>query len=503
MNKWQASFLVFLLALLIRFHTINHIGKTWDEPEYVERGYKFIQLILQRDFTNPFWYIQSDHPPLARYIYGALGSFHIIKSGEDIIYEYDYTLPRLFSSVVGSASTIFIVLLGFRYFSARVGLLAGLIFASIPFYIGVTQLATLESLVTFTYTGAVFFYIMYLDSRKLRYILLTGFFSGLSLLVKQSNILIFPFLGIILFIYLFYNREKIKSIVFNHLIKLLSVALIAVFTVFILWPMPFFNLDSTWAVQDRMWLKNASLPPPEVFFGRLMLVPLPYYFVMFIVTTPLTFLTLSLIGFIYIDKKRSFITITILLWFLFFFLQSLYPFKQHGVRYIIQLYAPFALICALGVEYFLNLFKNKAILILGFYFSLSIYTLIMLSKISPYYIDYFNELVGGNKYVYNHKLFQMGWWGEGIGEAVTYISMKEVNTGKVGITGTQSMIVVPRFKNIQALDYKSSLTYDYVVVPYFNVIRLNFNESEVSNKYSLDYEVLAGGAPIVKVYKKN
>jgi len=42
--------------------------------------------------------------------------------------------------------------------------------------------------------------------------------------------------------------------------------------------------------------------------------------------------------------------------------------------------------------------------------------------IHPYYLDYYNEIVGGPKNVYKHRWFEIAWWGEGIKEAVEYVN---------------------------------------------------------------------------------
>ena len=361
LNAWQACLLVFLFSMMVRLATLNQMGKTWDEPAYVETGYQFVDLAFHGNFTDPFWYIQSDHPPLIRYAYGLAGVLDIkefTKEGKPVYY-YDYTYARLVSVIISSLSSVFIVLLGYHYFSRFVGFSSGVIFSLIPFFVGLSQLATLESFIMFFFTGSIYFYIRFLTEKNIKNAIFSGVFIGLSLLVKQSNVIAIPLSGILGITYLLYRKEffDIRNIFF-HLKTWVIIGITFTTTFFVLWPMPFFNIAATLDVQKTMWVDAVKLPPPEVFFGRLMLVPLPYYVVMFFVTTPLVLIVLSLIGALKIDRKKSLIGFLIIIWFLFPFLQSFYAFKQHGLRYIIELYAPFSILCGIGLVYISSFFKK-------------------------------------------------------------------------------------------------------------------------------------------------
>ncbi|MDO8269961.1 MAG: hypothetical protein Q7T54_04815 [Candidatus Levybacteria bacterium] len=266
--------------------------------------------------------------------------------------------------------------------------------------------------------------------------------------------------------------------------------------------MPFFNLSETMAVQKTMWVDAVKLPPPEMFFGRVMLVPFPYYFLMFTITTPLLLLILAMLGVLKIDRTRSFVAVAILIWFLFPFLQSFYAFKQHGVRYIIEIYAPFALLCGIGLSYLANWFRSVRFFPYISLLFIVIYLGIILIKISPYYLDYFNEVVGGNRNIYEKKLFQMGWWGQGIGEATYFVSKSENKTVTMAVDGPQPEGVVPKLKNIKVVYYHKDTDADYVLVPYFNVVRLWFPEHELQENYSVVHSVVIDGVPLVKIYKR-
>ena len=501
-GKYQSCLLIFLIAIGVRLATLNQMGKTWDEPPYVETGFRYVELAVKGDFNNPFWYLQSDHPPLARYVYG-LASVLDIKSisSDKVEFNYNYTYPRIASALLGSLSAIFVVLIGFRYFSPYVGFSSGIIFVLIPFFVGLSQTATLESFIMFFFTGSVYFYLRSVTTNKYKYVILTGIFCGLAMLVKQSNILIYPLLAVLFGLQFLYQKKRWQGLS-NKLAKLIIIGSTSIATFFILWPMPFFHYTEIIAVQKTMWVDAVKLPPPEVFFGRLMLVPLPYYFLMFLVTTPILLLALSFIGALKIDRKRTFIPIAILIWFLFPFIQSFYAFKQHGVRYIIELYAPFALLSGIGLSYVNSWFGKVRYFKYISLFIVSVYLLLSLVRVSPYYLDYFSEVVGGNNNIYEKRLFQMGWWGQGIGEAIFYIDKLEKNTVSVAVDGGQPEIVVPKLKGIKLVYYSKDADADYVLVPYFNVVRLWFPEHELKGKYKEVHSVMINKAKLVKIYKR-
>ena len=100
-------------------------------------------------------------------------------------------------------------------------------------------------------------------------------------------------------------------------------------------------------------------------------------------------------------KQKNIYSLIILLWFLLPFSLSFYSWRQHGLRYIIEIYPAIALISALGFDYLVNKLTNVNIKKLLYFTPIFIYLLIVLWQVKPYYLDYFNELVGGVNNVYN------------------------------------------------------------------------------------------------------
>ena len=495
-----ASLFVFLLAFTLRISTLNQMGTTWDEPEYITQGYKMDELLLKKDFGNSFFYTTYDHPPLVKYIYGITAHLDSKKVNGNVFFNYDYTYSRLLSSIVGSLSAVLIFLIGYELAGFFIGISSGVIFSTIPFFVGLTQLATTESWLMFFFTSSSYFFLKLLQKFSYKKAITLGILTGLALLIKQSNGLLFPLYFIFYVIYFLFSKNREKFVNKKIIVSISLIILLTVIVFVSLWPMPYAHLDVISKINQKIWLVKTA--PPEVFWGKLILSPIIYYPTMFFVTTPFLLLIVSFLGLKFIDKKRNWIFYCLIIWFLFPFIQSFYPWRQHGIRYIIEIYAPFSIICAFGLKYFAECFKSNQIRVkLITLLAIFIYLLFSLLSVTPYYLDYYNELVGGTKGVYDHGYFHLGWWGEGMRDAGIYLKNHAKNNSTVGLA-VSPIQSFPPINNLKLQEYNTKKSYDYIVVNYFHVLREGFNDTPIKNNYKLIYETKAGEAPIVFVYSK-
>ena len=507
-SRWKiiiSIILIFLLSLTLRIATLNQIGRAWDEPEYIEQGYKLDELIVKGDFGNKYFVTTYDHPPLVKYIYGVSARLDIkeFKNGEPI-FNYDYTYSRLLSAIFGSLSAVLVLLIAWEYISPFVGLTSGIIFSTLPFFIGLSQLVTTESILMFLFTSSVYSFIRFLKSFSLKKLVLTGILVGLALEAKQSNALLFPIFGLIYLLW-YFNTGKLKEKFINKkFLSLFLIGIISAITFIVLWPMPYFHLDVINDINQKIWLVKTS--PPTIFWGRLMFSPVIYFVTFFFITTPLLIILLSLIGLKKIEKMRNWVLYGLIIWFIFPFIQSFYVWRVHGLRYIIQIYAPLSIIAAIGVSFLIEKFKfGTKVKVL----SIIVVTLYMFSIIyqtKPYYLDYFNILVGGPKGVYDKKYFELGWWGQGLREAGYYLRDNAKKNSSIALfispphvfppIKNQKLIFIDPNKGI----YDPKIKYDYVVVNYYHVLREGFDDSQIRRNYKLIHQVKAAGAPIVDIY---
>lgn len=503
---------IFLFSLAIRLATLNQIGRTWDEQEYVEQGYKMIDLMKQGDFNNSYFYTTYDHPPLVKYLYGLTAHLDAEKQSAvgKAILKYDLTYSRLLSAIIFSLGVVITALLGWLFVSPFVGIISGLILSLLPFSLGLSQLVTTESFKIFIYPLAIYSYIILLRKYSIKKTIIAGIITGIALQIKQSNIILIP---LFVFMSLAYYRQikqskKNKAFIKMILFSLIYICIISIIIFILFWPlMPFHlreiysNHSGLWNVQltSKIWLITISVP--ELFLGRLMLTPNFYYLVYFLISIPIIILFLFFFGVKKIMEKKDWILYSILLWFIIpLIIMSFYSWRQHGLRYIIEIYPAISLIAAIGFDSSISIFTKKKVLKLIYFFPVVAYLLIVLWQIKPYYLDYFNELVGGTNTVYKYNLFQQGWWGQGLGEAGLYIKDTAPKGSRIGYAVSPDH-VLPRFSELKYEKWVNNKKYDYVVVNYYNIIREGFNDENIKKNYKLVHEVRADRAILVYIYK--
>ena len=366
--------LIFIFALSLRVWNLNQMGRTWDESAYVDVGYKFVQLIEKGDLGNKFFNQWVDEPPLARYIYGIAESQGAKTVQGKTVFNYDYTYARLASALMSSVAVILIVLIGWEFVSYSVGIFSAIIFAMLPFFLGLSQLATLESPLVLTFTAAVYSFLKFIKNQSYKNAIIVGLFLGLAVLTKYTNALLVPLFVVIYIVWKFSNPKGKINLLIRKIVLMIATSMVVFF---IFWPMALINFSSTVVSTYNLRSGLGKYPDIEIFFGRLMHLPVFYFFVMFLITTPLVILMLFFIGSKYISdyctktdviqraKKDGFIAqkwflYALLIWFCLPFIQSFYNFRHHGVRFIIEIYAPFSIIAAIGFDYVVRKFTNTS-----------------------------------------------------------------------------------------------------------------------------------------------
>jgi 4-amino-4-deoxy-L-arabinose transferase-like glycosyltransferase len=473
-------------------------------------------------------------------------------------FRYDFTYSRLISVLFSSLTVVIVLLTGWRFISPFVGVVASLILSTFPLFVGYSQLVTIESLLVFFFTYSIYAFLKFLEKNSVKNLLFCGILIGLALLTKYTNILLIPLIVWIFLMWHFNINNGSKNNLIRNLLKILTIFFIAFLVFVALWPMPWFHLKEVLELNYQLRIAGASQSVPGVFFGKLILVPKVYYLVFFLITTPLIILLLFFAGLLLImrkgtgrlslrfyikewtdntfrinrayanktileriwiplkkffffyndniktltinNKKKLFFLHVLVIWFAFPFIQSLYNFRTHGIRYIIEIYAPLALISAVGFEAIVNKLTKNMVIKLALCLLLLSYMLIVLLRITPYYLDYYNAVVGGAKGVYEKRMFELGWWGQGLREMSVYFNTHVKKESSVGLAVWPSISIAP-MPGLKTSVYDPKKSYDYVAVSYFNIVREGFDDSSVIQNYKLIHSVMADGAEIVKIYK--
>lgn len=513
MRVWIFAVLIFIFALSLRLWNINMAGRWSDENALVHKGYTVIELIRRGDFGNHFWYNDAaGHPLLSTYFYGLASyldfirydtssnltyyddnSFSPWKGGA--IFQYDLFFSRIVSVIISSLAVVLVFIIGYYYFSLFTGIVASLILAMLPHFLGYSQFVTYESWVVTFFTISTFSYYLFLEKRSKFLLILTGIFTGLTLQVKESTVIIFA-----LYITTFYVWKKItgKNIFFWHLV---IITFIAVITFIAIWPNLLFHIPDYYKFINELWFHDRG-NIPELLFGKHMGAHFFYYPIAFLITTPILILILNFIGIkASYSKKKNWIFPALIIWFLVPFIMMLFHHRQNMVRYIIEIYTPVALLSAIGFEHLIKLFTNNKIIKYFAIIPLFAYLFYILLNLTPYYVEYYNELVGGTKNVYENKLFFLGWFGEGLKKSGEYVAENSRKGSNVGLKIQPYHSALYKIPSLHYEEFTPKHRYDYVIVNYYAVVRLEFDEKILEKDYKIVYAEKAADIDLVHVYK--
>jgi hypothetical protein len=293
-------------------------------------------------------------------------------------------------------------------------------------------------------------------------------------------------------------------------VSLLAYCLVVALVFFLLWP---------WLWSDMIGhlgqtLSHWEVTPADYFLGTVQTAPLYYYPVYFLVTTPMLLFIPLAFGIYAAARSKDVFKYGILLWLILPFGYGLTSFIQNGMRYLIMIYPAVAILCADGLWQISGLAENLKLPKKAVFATLSVlvvaYLAVSVALVHPYYLDYYNELTGGQKNIQDNRLFDVAWWNEGTSACVNYVEAHASNANV-------SMVVLPQdTSNIRF--FMKNDTYDYQAVPIGDrSATLNVGTDEdyaivsgkvmeyynvtIDPKFTPVYVETVGGATLCTVYK--
>jgi hypothetical protein len=196
----------------------------------------------------------------------------------------------------------------------------------------------------------------------------------------------------------------------------------------------------------------------------------------------------------------------LLVWFVAPYAIAWSPVRQDGVRYVLPALVPLAIAAAAGLEQLAGALEGRfRHAFMGLAVAFGLYLAIACARIQPYYLDYFGEAVGGTGGVQRRLLFETGWWGEGIAEAVDYVNAHAAPGAKL------YKLVQPTHVNwfrddLFRAEAPSAGAAEWIVVNdagvYTNDELARRPRFVVPADAELVHDVRAGGASLVRVYHR-
>ncbi|MFH1317278.1 MAG: glycosyltransferase family 39 protein [Candidatus Woesearchaeota archaeon] len=237
--------LILLFAFLIRFHGIDY-GLPYlywgDEATSVYRALK-----MGTGDLNPHWFYWPATPQITFMfiIYGLLFVFGyvfgIYKSPTDFIFKFLedpsvwYLIGRFIMVLVALATIYLVYFLGKKIYNRDIGLMAAL-FLSVSFiHVKLSHMLKPDISVTFFILLSVYFCYRIYQTGKIRYYLLSGFFTGVAISFMYSGIFLVITIFVAHLLYCKRNNIPFFEIFLNKKIILCYIYMILAYVIMVPW----------------------------------------------------------------------------------------------------------------------------------------------------------------------------------------------------------------------------------------------------------------------------
>lgn len=447
---------IFLIAFIPRFLAARKVDMTWDEGLYIVCGAMSLKNVAARNFSSEAWSFEF-HPPVMMYLYGmayalyaflttmirrrsisSLGSLY--REGLKLFVGRKALLvARLPSVTLGSLSCVLVYFICLDLFKSQlIGVVAAMVLALTPSFIAWSSLAMLESGVAFFFLLTIWALTRAVELSSFSYLIMSGVSLGLTFGSKETGfgvpLVVLPWLVSIAF----------KSNTLSGLNAFLNIGHIflpwiafGLLTFYVMWPWLWKNPTKQFMKALRATSKMASRKGAGWSF----------YLSNLFMSTPLVLVFLygvGLIGALFLSATQPYFLL-LLSWVIvpLALMSSPLTPKRGGAYQALFILAPLSILSSLAVYnlsklivenadgfLMLNLNNESVFLLLSSVFVG--FLMIACVKIHPYYVDYYNS-VGKMR-----RNCLIGWWGEGMGEAIAYVDEHAPKNSSVWIFGPKA-----------------------------------------------------------------
>lgn len=492
---------LFALALIPRAASLSAFV-TADEAKWVNRAVNFLQALLNFNFAYTF---QAGHPGVTTMWMGALGLMaeYLRRGAQTGLADFLGSVPtrrlelkllpmvRFPIALLTALCVIGIYLLSKELFGKRAALIGGVILALDPLYLAHSRLIHLDAIVSSFMSISVLSMAAYIRSGRTRHIIISGVSAGLAILTKATGAFLVPFIALAIHL----ARRKGIRLGWGDLAKW---GVMCILTIFLLWPALWVDLKEASGKVVREMLTHATLTQE-----RKWMIPYPgplFYPLdwLFRVTPPALIGITMAVVLARRAKERN--TVSMLSIYIFLFTAFLTASFKKGGRYLLPIYPIVDVIAGFGLYELTQRFKGKvgsltiiSVLIIQAALSLSHH---------PYYLTYFNPLVGGGHLAPN--VIKVGW-GEGLELAAHYLNAKD-DAADLKVVSWYNSVFASFFKGktIGLIHSPApALEGDYVVF-YVNQVQRNLPDPELVRSFrdtEPEYVVRLKGIDYAWVYR--
>lgn len=423
--------------------------------------------------------------------------------------------------------TLFIVSLYFfykliknQYNNYRLGFIGALFLYATPRIFAESFYNNKDIVFMAVFLIALYFSIEFIKIKNIKYALLSGLLTGIAINIRIVAIIL-PMILISCFIIdsLKSNSDKIPKYLIIISLYFTTSVLITIFLWPWLWTSPASHfIEALRNMAKFRWLnwvfyRGFYYPSTEL--------PWHYLPLWILITTPVYYLVLSLLGLVAILRKLInnnwkiyknyfeltdliFLSILIMPIFAVIFLKST---VYDGWRQFYFIYPSIIFLSIKGLSILFSFFKSKyrllPILIVTFFFLQTSYWII---TNHPYQYVFFNKIAGNDW----DKKFEMDYWGISNVDALKYILKNDpnniINIYGLGNTSIPQAFALLETKDSNRLNKVTDfLSADYVITNYrfLGKIETAHELEKIKQSYDLVYEIKVDKKIIASVFKKS
>jgi hypothetical protein len=398
-----AAFLVFAVALVVRLALAAAGGQTWDEDEYWAAGRNYLLNLLDGDFSVAAWRWNEEHPPVTKLL-----------AGVGALWTDGYLGAKLLFAIVGAGAAGLCAAIADRLFASReTTICAGLCAALLPHLVAHGAIVGHETPSLFF--GALAIWLALRDRPGLiGRLVLAGAAIGLAVATRYLNVVLVPVVMMAALV----REPRGRTALATAIVPAVAFAVVVGVS-----PLLWRDLFHTWDAAQEI----AKRPPsPEWLLGvRIHHAPKWYFALYLVVTTPVVVLLAAAAGPI-LDRKERRAWLFLGLWLAATMALAMSPIRRDGIRYALGALFPLSLAAgrALGVL----ATRVRPALVAG---GLAIYLAAQLAWSWPYPLDFYAEPIRAGQ-AQTRRWFEVGWWGEGITQAVEWVNRNAPPNANIG-----------------------------------------------------------------------
>lgn len=440
---------LFVLAMAARWPSGGFL--TVDEAyHWISLSRRFATAVATGNFADTFYF---GHPAVTTLWLGALGhTIYQVLTVLEIIQEHPatfYTVMRLPAATITALALALAYPLLERLTGRTIALLAALLWIGEPFLVAHSQLFHMDATLTSLMTLSLLLMLVALQSNTRSFVhspwwIASGLVAGLGLLTKSPALLLAPLAGLVVLIGQgLPSTLTVRSAVITMVRCIPPLAVwcgMAALVWIALWPAMWVRpLATTWGVVSEI-LFDGGAPHPwgNFFFGRAVADPGPLFY---LVAIPFRLAPWTLIGvliwisFIVRDGKDAWKDasrpLLLLAVFVVLFVAAISVMAKKFDRYALPVFPALTILAAAGFSRGYDFLSKRGIIDALRRFGAAHpwqsagYVLVVTAVITnliwyhPYYLAYYNPLLGGGAVA--RQVLPIGW-GEGLELAAAFIA---------------------------------------------------------------------------------